>query len=465
MDAILDGIASGGGGGRQLMFNQRKEIVEGGRLSSSNFVAAEKQKNTISTYKSKIGQLINYVRDTPKYNCFYDGSKSGLYEKIILPLGVDLVSDFFELYAYKDRTEASTDETLISRSSASSYRSSIVYLYSLRKMKQPEDEREFIASFLKGFNNVLAERKNLGLQTSREGKDHLRLRDYVSLCDLAMTGKHMSPSGADNELSLMVHSFMTLQWNLIQRARTISDICYDGFEVDNDHFTIMIDKIKNDTTGERQYPRCIHANITNPEVCPVLALALYFFSVNSVHNDVDKLDRRIFRNGSPRFSEWLGKMMKNGAVAFDVDVEDDLKSGDKRSIGSHSLRKGANTHVESLTDGPNSSAVQKRAGWSMGVVDAYLLCGGGQDHYTSRCLSLLFDQNRKSFAQLMPHFHSSIVNETHINIPDGMSYNWRDVISGWDQLNSGFRKCIPYLLARVCHASLDSYLSNKLPGE
>ena len=132
-------------------------------------------------------------------------------------------------------------------------------------MKQPEDEREFIASFLKGFNNVLAERKNLGLQTSREGKDYLRLKDYVSLCDLAMTGKHMSPSGADNELSLMVHSFMTLQWNLIQRARTISDLCYDGFEVDNDHFVIMIDKLKNDTTGERQYPRSIHANITNPQ--------------------------------------------------------------------------------------------------------------------------------------------------------------------------------------------------------
>jgi hypothetical protein len=68
---------------------------------------------------------MSYVRDTPKYNSFYDGSKSQLYEKIKLPLGTDFVSDFFQVYVYKDRTGTSTDETLISRSSASSNRSSI----------------------------------------------------------------------------------------------------------------------------------------------------------------------------------------------------------------------------------------------------------------------------------------------------------------------------------------------------
>ena len=42
---------------------------------------------------------MNYVRDTTKYNRYYDGSKSQLYEKINLPLGTELATDFFQVYA------------------------------------------------------------------------------------------------------------------------------------------------------------------------------------------------------------------------------------------------------------------------------------------------------------------------------------------------------------------------------
>ena len=143
----------------------RKSVASGGgRFSSENFVAAQKQENTIKSYESKIRQLISYLKSTPKYAFKVDHTKEDIYEKVILPLGEECVSDFFEVFAYKDRTNNSTSETLISRSGASAYRSAIVHLYATRKLLQPEGERAFILQFLKGFNNVLAERKNLGQQ-------------------------------------------------------------------------------------------------------------------------------------------------------------------------------------------------------------------------------------------------------------------------------------------------------------
>ena len=345
--------------------NMRKSVLEEGRFSSQNFMAAQKQANTVKSYESKIRQLISFLKTSPTYAAKIDSSKEDIYEQVDLPLGISCLSDFFEKYAYKDRSENSSSLTLISRSGASAYRSAIIHLYDTRKVRIPDSERDFFLKFLKGFNNVLAERKNLGQQESREGSDFLRVKDYFFLCDLAFTGKHMAPSGADDELCLMAHSFLTLQWNLIQRAQTIGDLCYEGFEVNGDHFVVMIDKMKNDTTGDRQYPRAIHANITTPEVCPILALALYFFSTFTIFN-VGSSNHRIYRNGSARFSEWLCRILEQSENSFDADIEDTITEGQKRQTGSHSVRKGAYTFLQTILEGPQGGPTQQRAGWVSG---------------------------------------------------------------------------------------------------
>ena len=265
-----------------------------------------------------------------------------------------------------------------------------------------------------------------------------------------MCGEYMSSSGEDAELSMMVHAFITMQWNLLQRANTIDSLVTNGIDVDGDHLVVNIAKMKNDQTGERAYPRALHANTTTPAICPILALAIYFFSTNNEHNCSKK---QIFHNGSNRFCDWLSRIMKIAKSELHLENVD---------IGSHSVRKGGVTYSSNKLDGPKSHCVWHRAGWLInGTIDVYLLDGGGGDQETSRILSLIFDHGSISFAQLPPHFSLEVVNHERINLPSGETIYFSDIISGWTSLPESFKKCMPMLLARLVHA--EDFLREKLP--
>jgi hypothetical protein len=77
-------------------------------------------------------------------------------------------------------------------------------------------------------------------------------------------------------------------------------------------------------------------------------------------------DRRIFRNGSSRFGEWLCRILKQNENSFDADVEDTITEGHKRQTGSHSVRKGAYTFLQTILEGPLGGPTQQRAGWASG---------------------------------------------------------------------------------------------------
>ncbi len=144
----------------------------------------------------------------------------------------------------------------------------------------------------------------------------------------------------------------------------------------NDHLTIVNPRTKTDQTGEAAFPKSLYANPLQPELCPVLALAVTLFTRPSVSSG------KLFEG--PDQEDRFCKILSTVLMAIPDTLVGRLgaRQGD---IGSHSCRKGAATHVMSLPGGPSAVSVFLRAGWSLGnVKDRYIHEGDGADQLAGR---------------------------------------------------------------------------------
>jgi hypothetical protein len=82
--------------------------------------------------------------------------------------------------------------------------------------------------------------------------------------------------------------FVSLCWNLIQRSETVGNINLEHISWTDDHLNICTPKTKNNQTGERaedlDVDKHVYANPKCPFMCPILILAVYFFSTERQGN-------------------------------------------------------------------------------------------------------------------------------------------------------------------------------------
>jgi len=115
--------------------------------------------------------------------------------------------------------------------------------------------------------------------------------------------------------------------------------------------------MKNDQTGERPRDPChIYANPSMPEICPILALRIYWLCFQ-FDNDGLKLfpgnnQYERFRKAFQRFRD------------LDNIESEFIRSGiDKDDIGTHSMRKGSSTYCSGgSTASPSSTSIHLRVG-------------------------------------------------------------------------------------------------------
>ncbi len=110
------------------------------------------------------------------------------------------------------------------------------------------------------------------MQTS-EGKQPLTFSGYRFLAAKAIR------QTTDIGLSMMSHLFLILCWNLIARCCTVASIMFDHIGWEEDAMTIVIPKQKNDQEGKNSAKIHVYANNSNPEICPILAMAIHVFSI------------------------------------------------------------------------------------------------------------------------------------------------------------------------------------------
>ncbi|POM59369.1 hypothetical protein PHPALM_31912 [Phytophthora palmivora] len=105
---------------------------------------------------------------------------------------------------------------------------------------------------------------------------------------------------------VFAHTFLLLSWNLMCRAGNTASIHSGHLSWDGDALAIRFGHMKNDQDGTRpRDARHVYANPFNPEICPVLSLAIYG-AVLGLSNS------KIFPGGNQydRFSKILKRVME-----------------------------------------------------------------------------------------------------------------------------------------------------------
>ena len=351
---------------------------------------------------------------------------------LTLPVKIADIRDFFSwLVNTKFQHKPAAMSTI------RSYKSALLWQYGEeKKIIDPVVNLE-IENVLKGYQRRVAELKAAGRMPVFEGKYYLAYDGYCSLAHALL--HNQSPNRM-----LFGWPFLLLQWNLIARSATVGGMMMEHVSWEGDALLISTPKSKTDQEGAKIFPRHVYANPVNPTICPVLALGVLIFTRVLRHDPAQPVDAAcppsfaIFdgAHSEARFSQTLHATMDSLPEA-----ELTRLGGDKKQLGTHSIRKGAATYCNGMICGPSTAQVFLRAGWSLGnVQDRYLFAGQGGDQLTGRLVAGL-PFNDTAFASLAPHFTADGLQQ----IP------WLVVMPLYSRLPETFKRALPYLLASICY--------------
>jgi hypothetical protein len=101
-----------------------------------------------------------------------------------------------------------------------------------------------------------------------------------------------------------VHLFLILCWNLFARSCSVVELRTHHFSWEQDSLVIDMSRQKADQTGEKNTPKHVFANPYSPELCPILAMGLHFFSVSFRPNNSDR-NKVLLGAAYDTFSKWM----------------------------------------------------------------------------------------------------------------------------------------------------------------
>ncbi len=266
--------------------------------------------------------------------------------------------------------------------------------------------------------------------------------------EVTPTGNHRGTTTAVTFMEgVFAWCFLLLQWNFIARSCTIAEIMLAHIGWRDDHLICTTPRTKTDTTAEKSFPKSFFANPSNPFICPILALAVFFFSRPTFSRQQHKLFDG--ENQEDRYSKLLTRTLQSMPDSLAAHL------GAKRDeIGTHGAgRKGPASFVLAHPGGPTAVSVYLRAGWSLGnVQDRYIFEGEGSDQFCGRALCGL-NLNSVEFALLPPHF----TKDSELTISDA---EWQIIMPNYSSFPETFRQCAPFFLASLVYHT--DFLRSKL---
>jgi hypothetical protein len=161
------------------------------------------------------------------------------------------------------------------------------------------------------------------------------------------------------------------------RSINVGALMMQHMDWENDCLKIIICKHKGDATSKGlRNMKHVYVNPYNPDVCPILSLALLTFCKQRRAN----INVQQVFEGDKSENRFL-QILKN---VIDHKPVDTNLGASKRDLGSHSNRKGAISFVLSFAV-ISAVCVYLRAGWSLGnVQDRYIFAGAGGDQTVGR---------------------------------------------------------------------------------
>jgi hypothetical protein len=361
-----------------------------------------------------------YIREAIKTNLAnIDARDPSTFPLFLDKLEFRVLAHFFTTFykKYTKTTNAAGDETVVPvqagdtpdnliyvrlhKSSYDGVTSSLANLY--RDCGIPRDINptvkllwESLSNYKKGTTRVGAkQRKELGLRLT-EGKDPLPFAAYQYLAEIL----HQS----NDPDHIAAHLFLLLEWNMISRADSVIGSNIELCGMRNDALVFDLGPTKTDQEGKQNidHPFHIYSCPENPSICTVLAMCKHLLH----RPQILKGQCQLFE-GSNQYDHYCSIFRKivNDSRYRQGFIDRGL---DPKYFGTHSLRKGAVTHVSSgITSSPPIASICIRANWKMpGVMNRYIKYESAGDQYVGRCVS---GRNRlgKRFAESIPYFDFS----------------------------------------------------------
>jgi hypothetical protein len=301
------------------------------KLDAAN--AADNARRTAANRPSK---KRDYIRDV----CMDTLHNIDSSDASTIPLNLsELTFTIFARYLCKFKRQVRHNEGVgvgirLSPSSYDGECTALSYLYTeCRKIKE-ETSRELwvkLAGYKKGSRRKGAsERHHLGLKVT-EGKKPLSLQGLKALARVLFR--------SEKPEYISAHTFLLMEWNLIARAENCVESNIELIAVLRDALVFDLGKSKTDQEGVRNvdHPWHVYANPLEPEICLVLSLARYL----TCHPHILKGNCKLFEGVSQyeRYNSIFKQVVKDNPDVF-------LPLGiTLRDFGTHSIRKGAITHV------------------------------------------------------------------------------------------------------------------------
>ena len=224
---------------------------------SELIVRGNRAASTIKTYESKIKKVISLLQIHFAEGVHPDGS-------LILPITLEAAKKLTShVFKHADGKNKSVSEI-------SNVISSIKYHHEVKGVPMVDEVNRFFKQYTKGYKRKVAEARENGEMPLMEGKLPLTFQGYRLLCERSLD------DADDVSVVLYGHLYTILCWNLIARSTSVAHLRYDHITWKDDAMYIHLPRHKGDQEGSQSYPKAIYANPKNPEMCPVLALAIHF---------------------------------------------------------------------------------------------------------------------------------------------------------------------------------------------
>jgi hypothetical protein len=253
---------------------------------------------------------------------------------------------------------------------------------------------------------------------------------YKLLCE-SLAKATPAEDGWAWQLVSCICSYVVLLWCLLARCDRVAQLRWEDFSWTCDALTVFIQKSKSDQVGDRAYHKKLFTS-DEPATCPVLAVAVLFFS-----RDMSNRSDFIFPRADTRRAG-LRQLSRLIRIFFGEDQFASFGCN-PHDIAWHHFKRGGMTFLSSKMDGPSHVAVKMRADQTvMDVSRFYIAQSTGQDAYIGRLLSML------------PYGELGFTQQEY-TLPPSTLVRWPSLVPDYDDLPVTFRyEVVPKLFASIC---------------
>jgi len=320
--------------------------------------------------------LRNRTQNDPTY---YDENGS------VNPYALDL--PIFQQYIVERQSEDS-----LSFAALSTERSAFIFFLKEHGVRMSEEAKDLLCAFFSGAHRIDANMRQTGERMESGGKRPLPFHVFSRIARKLLTSTSRD--------RVRGHAYHVWLWATMARNNNVASMLASHISVDNDALCVRFEITKCDQIAERSPTIFVYANPLQPEICPVLALALHWLLFPC---GVDGQRVTVFgcEEASTRFYSVLSSVLNDADTAHLLAEE----GMDTKGIATHSYRKGGATYCcTGVSQPPPAASVYRRAGWGFGDVGGrYIFFDPVGDRIVGRTLTGLPPEHPE-FMTLPPHF-------------------------------------------------------------